>query len=115
MWEGSPYFLRETLVCIRKTAARHKRGEGNRSDRNVVSFCPERHFFFSEDCEEAFWNKLHRGMLDTLAFPDLSALPQLYGDNFSVADGQQLGRGPGIRACAVAAREGSSAREREFN
>ena len=25
---------RETLVCIRKTATRHKRGEGNRGDRN---------------------------------------------------------------------------------
>ena len=27
-------FLRETLVCINKTAMRHKRGECNRSDRN---------------------------------------------------------------------------------
>ena len=27
--------VRETLVCIRKTATRHKRGEGNRSDRNL--------------------------------------------------------------------------------
>ena len=26
--------LRETLVCINKTAMRHKRGECNRSDRN---------------------------------------------------------------------------------
>ena len=76
-------------------------------------FCA--HFFSLKTAKRRFWNKLHRGMLDTLAFPDLSALPQLYGDNFSVADGQQLGRGPGIRACAVAAREGSSAREREFN
>ena len=50
--------------------------------------------FFSKIAKRRFWNKLHRGMLDTLAFPDLSALPQLYGDNFSVADGQQLGRGP---------------------
>ena len=26
---------RETLVCIKKTATRHKRGELNRSDRNL--------------------------------------------------------------------------------
>ena len=26
--------MRETLVCINKTAMRHKRGECNRSDRN---------------------------------------------------------------------------------
>ena len=30
-----PSDKRETLVCIRKTATRHKRGEGNRSDRNL--------------------------------------------------------------------------------
>ena len=26
--------MRETMVCIKKTAMRHKRGEWNRSDRN---------------------------------------------------------------------------------
>ena len=28
---------RETLVCIRKTATRHKQGGGKRSDRNFIA------------------------------------------------------------------------------